>query len=130
MKAELIKHLDTLTITSENIGEVRRSLSLPFECEWNATVRDETAARENKKAQAAPLALIAAPGDILRLPMGLGFSVWKITGAHIGASGHEDLITLCRLDKHPGSAHGHEVSEYKVPSEILLTHPNLELIRK
>lgn len=48
-------YLDTLTITPENIGDVRRSLFRPgcyenspeLDCEWNSWVRDETARREN-----------------------------------------------------------------------------------
>jgi hypothetical protein len=46
----LTKHLDTLIITSDNIGVVRSRLMMPFDCEWNGAVRDMTAARENKAA--------------------------------------------------------------------------------
>jgi hypothetical protein len=41
------RYLDSITITSDNIGEIRRSLFMPFECGWNGWVRDETANREN-----------------------------------------------------------------------------------
>lgn len=45
---KLIRYLDNLDrpITGENIGQIRRDLMMPFDCEWNAWVRDETAARE------------------------------------------------------------------------------------
>jgi hypothetical protein len=48
LKQELIAYLDSISITSENIGDIRQSLMLPWTSEWNATIRDETAARENK----------------------------------------------------------------------------------
>lgn len=46
LREELGDYLDKLVITNENIGEVRRSLFFPWECEWNGLVRDETAVRE------------------------------------------------------------------------------------
>jgi hypothetical protein len=45
---ELRNYLDTLTITSDNIGNIRRLLFFPWDSAWNALVRDETAARENR----------------------------------------------------------------------------------
>jgi hypothetical protein len=48
LKNELIIWLDQQTITSENIGDIRRSLFVPWSSEWNSIVRDETASRENK----------------------------------------------------------------------------------
>lgn len=45
-KTEFLKYLDSLEITSENIGSIRARLLAPFDCEWNAFIRDETAARE------------------------------------------------------------------------------------
>lgn len=45
---ELKKYLDTLVITSENIGHIRRQIFVPWNSEWNAIVRDETAIREVK----------------------------------------------------------------------------------
>ena len=44
----LLAELDKLVITSQNIGDIRRRYLLPFDCDWNSFVRDETAARENK----------------------------------------------------------------------------------
>lgn len=41
-------HLDGVTVTSENIGDIRRSLFLPFDSAWNGLVRDETAKREGR----------------------------------------------------------------------------------
>lgn len=52
-------HLDTLTINSNTIGGIRASLLLPFACEWNGLVRDETAKRE----QCVPDAPIDDDGD-------------------------------------------------------------------
>lgn len=46
MKQELVKYLDSLTITSENIGDIRRSCFVPWDSEWNGLVRDLTAERE------------------------------------------------------------------------------------
>lgn len=46
LKRELEKHLDGLTITGDNIGDVRRSLFMPWDSAWNGVVRDETAKRE------------------------------------------------------------------------------------
>lgn len=43
---ELIAWLDTQKINSDNIGEIRRSLFVPWDSKWNGIVRDETAARE------------------------------------------------------------------------------------
>lgn len=48
MKEELINWLNKQTITSDNIGEIRRSCFVPWDSEWNGIVRDETAIRENK----------------------------------------------------------------------------------
>lgn len=49
----LAQHLDRLAITSDNIGNIRRSLFHPFhgECRWNGMVRELTAERENKPVQ-------------------------------------------------------------------------------
>lgn len=46
---ELRVYLDTLDITSENIGEIRRSLFKDYMNGWNALVREMTAERENLK---------------------------------------------------------------------------------
>jgi hypothetical protein len=46
LQHELRVYLDTLTITSDNIGDIRRSLFVPWDSAWNGIVRDETAARE------------------------------------------------------------------------------------
>jgi uncharacterized protein len=48
LKSELRIYLDGQKINSENIGEIRRACFVPWDSEWNAFVRDETAARENK----------------------------------------------------------------------------------
>lgn len=46
MGSELRRWLDEQTITSENIGEIRRRCFMPWGSAWNALVRDETAERE------------------------------------------------------------------------------------
>lgn len=45
---ELKDYLDTIIITSDNIGQIRYSLFVPWDSKWNTWVRDETALRENK----------------------------------------------------------------------------------
>jgi hypothetical protein len=50
LKKELIAFLDdksTPPITRKNIGKIRRRLFMPWNSEWNAIVREETAARES-----------------------------------------------------------------------------------
>jgi hypothetical protein len=56
---ELCAWLDEQNITSENIGQIRRQLFVPWSSEWNAIVRDETASRENIKI--VPSITIANP---------------------------------------------------------------------
>lgn len=46
LRRQLLTWLDAQSITSENIGVIRSKCSMPFACEWNAVVRDETAALE------------------------------------------------------------------------------------
>ena len=48
LQTELRIWLDSQTITSENIGSVRRQCLMPWDSSWNSLVREETAARENK----------------------------------------------------------------------------------
>lgn len=43
---ELRAYLDTLTITSDNIGQIRASCFVPWDSSWNGLVRDMTAMRE------------------------------------------------------------------------------------
>ena len=47
---ELRDYLDTLDITSDNIGSIRASLFIHCNDDWNGIVRDETAIRENNKS--------------------------------------------------------------------------------
>jgi hypothetical protein len=51
LRQELLAWLDKQTITSYNLGEIRRSLSGPWDSIWNAIVREETAQRENAKTE-------------------------------------------------------------------------------
>ena len=44
---ELTAYLDGLVMTGENIGDIRRSLFLPWDSAWNGIVRDDTARRES-----------------------------------------------------------------------------------
>lgn len=46
LKRELKLWLDRQTITPENIGEIRSACMVPWDSEWNAFVRDQTALRE------------------------------------------------------------------------------------
>lgn len=72
--------------------------------------------------------LLTQPGDCFRLKMkgSHGFYVWKITGLHYGALGHENLITFKLLSGPSGSAYGKTVKECVVPLEMLRTHPGIE----
>ena len=47
LRREMQTYLRTLTITSDNIGGIRRLLFVPWDSQWNGWVRDDTAAREN-----------------------------------------------------------------------------------
>jgi hypothetical protein len=59
---ELRTYLDTLSITSDNIGGIRRSLFFPWDSMWNGWVRDETASRESPSSgdAAAPQVPLSA----------------------------------------------------------------------
>ena len=46
METELRRWLDELTITGDNIGDIRRRCFMPWPSKWNAFVRYETAERE------------------------------------------------------------------------------------
>lgn len=61
LRIEMRRYLDGFVITSDNIGDVRRSLFVPWDSAWNGWVRDETAARENKSASAPA----GAVGDVI-----------------------------------------------------------------
>ncbi len=63
---DMIAYLEGIAVTSENIGNIRRSLFMPFECKWNGYVRDATAAYENKSSQPAPVAFVTEPPVDLR----------------------------------------------------------------
>ena len=51
---ELRDYLDSQEITSDNIGNMRRQLFVPWHSEWNGIVRDETAVRENNSLTNTP----------------------------------------------------------------------------
>lgn len=51
---EMQAYLGRLTITGDNIGDIRRSLFMPFDSSWNGLVRDETAKRELPAPPFAP----------------------------------------------------------------------------
>lgn len=44
--AELRQWLNSQDIHGDNIGSIRRQCFMPWDCSWNALVRDETAKRE------------------------------------------------------------------------------------
>lgn len=54
MLPELQAYLDTLTITGDTIGDIRRECFMPWDSEWNGIVRDETAKRERGAARVRP----------------------------------------------------------------------------
>jgi hypothetical protein len=53
LTTEMAAYLDSLTITSDNIGDIRRSCFVPWQSRWNGIVRDETAKRELSPATVA-----------------------------------------------------------------------------
>lgn len=55
LRDELRVYLDTLHIGGDNIGDIRRSLFVPWESQWNGWVRDETAHREGRPPAAEKL---------------------------------------------------------------------------
>lgn len=59
VRREMRAYLDTLTIHGDNIGDIRRSLFMPFDSQWNGWVRDDTAERELP----VPSASAAAPKE-------------------------------------------------------------------
>ena len=65
---ELRAYLDALIITGENIGDIRRSLFMPWDSEWNGRVRDETAVREGKGV--GPTTLREPPSPVSRMTYG------------------------------------------------------------
>jgi hypothetical protein len=48
LRREMRAYLDTLTITGDTIGDIRRSLFVPWDSAWNGWVRDDTAEREKR----------------------------------------------------------------------------------
>jgi len=44
--SEFRNWLDSQTITSENIGDIRRQCFVPWDSKWNGVVREWTAERE------------------------------------------------------------------------------------
>lgn len=70
-------------------------------------------------------------GDIIRLKIGTGtdtkFRIWKITGIHLSAVNHEDLVSLKPLEINSGSIYGVTVPENLVPLELLTSHPCIEI---
>ncbi len=54
LRIELRRYLDTLTITGDTIGDLRRLLFMPWDSAWNGWVRDETASREQRAVVAVP----------------------------------------------------------------------------
>jgi hypothetical protein len=54
--------LDRTAVTSDNIGNIRYDLFLPFDCAWNGNVREMTAEREN-----LPVVLFNSLRDQLRV---------------------------------------------------------------
>lgn len=63
LKRELSAYLDQCVITSENIGDIRWSLFVPWDSAWNGIVRDETASRENRSPDGDGQSLEGRRGD-------------------------------------------------------------------
>jgi len=67
-------------------------------------------------------------GDTIRIPIGDGFRVWKITGVCLGAIGHESNYQMAPLDYRLGDAVDGSKSENLVPCHILETHAGVERV--
>jgi len=48
LETELKNYLSSIKVTSDNIGDIRRSLFVPWNSKWNGLVRDVSAELENK----------------------------------------------------------------------------------
>lgn len=60
--------------------------------------------------------------------MPFGHAVWKVSGIHYGATNKEDLISLKRLDFDSGSAFGKTQEDSIIPVDVLMSHPNIEIL--
>ncbi len=94
VKQAVFLYLNTLVITSDNIGDIRRSLFMPFDCKWNGWVRDMTAELENKSSCAAPPERVSeGKRPVLRDPDGIveheaGSHSVRVLEAEIGELQH------------------------------------------
>lgn len=109
---ELTAHLDTLEITSENIGNIRQQLMMPFSTEWNAWVRDETAARENYRLLKTG-ELIEEGDQYLHPELG-----WTPRGIGIGTATKESYYPTRRKIQAPAPAQPTQHAQPALESEI------------
>jgi len=67
-------------------------------------------------------------GDTIRIPVKIGFRVWKITGICLGATGVESNYQLQPLDAKTGQAVGGVTTENLVPCDMLESHGGIERV--
>jgi hypothetical protein len=67
---ELQAYLDTLTITGDTIGDIRRACFVPWDSQWNGIVRDETAQREKASAPSEGVPPVYSRAEFERDRMG------------------------------------------------------------
>lgn len=65
-------------------------------------------------------------GDVIRIPTGRGFRVWKIVGLCHGGLGTESNYQICPLDQKVGQEVGGKDRECLVPMLILDTHGEIQ----
>jgi hypothetical protein len=70
VKTAVFRYINTLVITSDNVGDIRRSLFMPYDCKWNGWIRDMTAELENKSSTAASPLRTAPPEEMCRCEHG------------------------------------------------------------
>ena len=86
--AELRQWLNAQDITSENIGEIRRSLMVPWDSGWNALVRDETAERENSWRREA----VELRREVAETTLRYNELIMAVAAKHEGESRHATAL--------------------------------------
>lgn len=90
LRRELRAHLDSLVITSDNIGDIRRGMFMPWDSSWNGWVRDETAARESTPVE--PAGASEPPSEAAQAHAYLS---WLLVHAAPQCEPLPDLMGLC-----------------------------------
>ena len=68
-------------------------------------------------------------GDIIRIPVHIGFRVWQITGVCLGSTGQESNYQMAPLDSKLGENVDGRFAENLVPCEMLDSHGGIECVK-